>query len=84
MAAQAVEHYEIDRYGTLRTWVRQLGMDEAAPLFEAMLAEEINTDKTLSELAWEEATRRRPDVETHRWLRGPGQGPTPLAVPNGI
>ena len=33
-AAQAVEHYEIARYGTLKTWANQLGMTEAAKLLE--------------------------------------------------
>ncbi len=49
-AAQAVEHYEISRYGTLRTWAQQLGMAEAAKLFEQTLAEEEKTDKLLSKL----------------------------------
>ena len=50
-AAQAVEHYEISRYGTLRTWAEELGLDNAAGLLEATLEEEETTDKTLSELA---------------------------------
>lgn len=50
-AAQAVEHYEITRYGTLRTWARQLGMDEAAALLEETLAEETKTDELLTEMA---------------------------------
>src|SRR6478609_5244561 len=36
-AAQAVEHYEIARYGTLKTWANQLGMTEAADLLEETL-----------------------------------------------
>jgi len=36
-AAQAVEHYEISRYGTLRTWAEELGLDKAARLLEATL-----------------------------------------------
>src|SRR6476660_6895104 len=39
-AAQAVEHYEISRYGTLIAWAEELGMDQAAELFEATLNEE--------------------------------------------
>src|SRR4249919_3085826 len=43
-AAQAVEHYEIARYGTLKTWAAELGLDEAVKLLEATLAEEKKTD----------------------------------------
>lgn len=50
-AAQAVEHYEIARYGTLKTWATQLGMKDAAALLDATLQEELATDKTLSQLA---------------------------------
>jgi ferritin-like metal-binding protein YciE len=50
-AAQAVEHYEISRYGTLRTWAQELGLTEAVRLLEATLKEEEETDLTLSELA---------------------------------
>lgn len=50
-AAQAVEHYEISRYGTLRTWATELGMPEAADLLQATLEEEEATDEALTELA---------------------------------
>jgi ferritin-like metal-binding protein YciE len=50
-AAQAVEHYEISRYGTLRAWAQELGLTEAVRLLEATLKEEEKTDQTLSELA---------------------------------
>jgi ferritin-like metal-binding protein YciE len=50
-AAQAVEHYEISRYGTLRTWAEQLGLSDAASLLQETLDEEEATDKTLTELA---------------------------------
>jgi len=50
-AAQKVEHYEIASYGTLCTWANQLGLDEAAELLGATLAEEKETDAKLSELA---------------------------------
>lgn len=49
--AQAVEHYEISRYGTLKTWAQQLGIKDAVPLFEATLKEEKETDALLSRLA---------------------------------
>ena len=39
-AAQAVEHYEIGRYGTLITWAEQLGMTDVAEILESTLAEE--------------------------------------------
>jgi ferritin-like metal-binding protein YciE len=50
-AAQAVEHYEISRYGTLRTWAAELGLNKAVKLLEATLAEEKKTDEALTELA---------------------------------
>jgi ferritin-like metal-binding protein YciE len=50
-AAQAVEHYEITRYGTLKTWAEELGLGEAVGLIDATLAEEKNTDQTLSQIA---------------------------------
>jgi ferritin-like metal-binding protein YciE len=50
-AAQAVEHYEISRYGTLIAWANQLGLDQAAELLEETLEQEKNTDKTLTKIA---------------------------------
>jgi ferritin-like metal-binding protein YciE len=50
-AAQAVEHYEISRYGTLKTWARELGMPEAVALLDATLKEEKATDAALTTLA---------------------------------
>jgi ferritin-like metal-binding protein YciE len=50
-SAQAVEHYEIARYGTLRTWAEQLGMKDAAMLLNETLQEEIKTDQLLTKLA---------------------------------
>lgn len=50
-AAQAVEHYEISRYGTLKSWAQQLGMDEAASLLDQTLQEETATDEKLTALA---------------------------------
>lgn len=50
-AAQAVEHYEIARYGTLKTWAGQLGYADAAALLDATLQEEIATDQKLSDVA---------------------------------
>jgi ferritin-like metal-binding protein YciE len=50
-AAQAIEHYEIARYGTLRAWAEELGMKDAARLLQQTLDEEKKTDKLLSEIA---------------------------------
>jgi ferritin-like metal-binding protein YciE len=49
--AQAVEHYEISRYGTLRTWAQELGLREAVDLLETTLKEEKKTDETLTAIA---------------------------------
>jgi ferritin-like metal-binding protein YciE len=50
-AAQAVEHYEIARYGALKEWAQQLGMKDAVPLLDATLQEEKKTDSALTQLA---------------------------------
>jgi ferritin-like metal-binding protein YciE len=50
-SAQAVEHYEITRYGTLRTWAEELGLKGAVKLLQQTLNEEVSTDKALTELA---------------------------------
>ena len=50
-AAQAVEHYEMSRYGTLKTWATELGMPDAADLLDATLKEEKATDLALTSLA---------------------------------
>jgi ferritin-like metal-binding protein YciE len=56
-AAQAVEHYEIARYGTLKTWAMELGLKESVKLLEATLAEEKKTDETLTKLAESEVNQ---------------------------
>jgi ferritin-like metal-binding protein YciE len=50
-SGQAVEHYEIARYGTLKTWARQIGLKDAVPLLDATLKEEVATDQKLTQLA---------------------------------
>ena len=50
-AAQAVEHYEISRYGTLKQWALQLGMKDAARLLDQTLQQEKKTDESLTKLA---------------------------------
>ena len=50
-AAQAVEHYEISRYGTLKAWAGELGLSDAAQLLEQTLIEEKKTDEALTRIA---------------------------------
>ena len=50
-AAQAVEHYEIARYGTLRTWAEELGLNQAMKLLQQTLDQEEATDQALTALA---------------------------------
>ena len=57
-AAQAVEHYEIARYGTLVAWAKRLGHHDAAALFEQTLSEEKATDQKLTALASGEVNRK--------------------------
>jgi ferritin-like metal-binding protein YciE len=56
-AAQAVEHYEISRYGTLKTWAQELGLAQAVKLLDETLAEEKATDAALTELAESEVNQ---------------------------
>jgi ferritin-like metal-binding protein YciE len=57
-SAQAVEHYEMARYGTLRTWARELGMEEAARLLDETLQEEIKADKLLTQIATSKVNKK--------------------------
>lgn len=57
-AAQAVEHYEMARYGTLIAWAEQLGMKDALPLLRETLKEETATDEALSALGESDANER--------------------------
>lgn len=56
-AAQAVEHYEIARYGALRQWAVELYPSEVVALFDETLAEEMKADKTLTGIAEDGANR---------------------------
>jgi ferritin-like metal-binding protein YciE len=56
-AAQAVEHYEIARYGTLKTWAAELGLNQAVQLLDTTLGEEKKTDETLTKLAESEVNQ---------------------------
>ena len=49
--AQAVEHYEMSRYGTLKCWAEEMNLEGASELLDATLEEETTTDEALSELA---------------------------------
>jgi len=57
-AAQAVEHYEIARYGTLKTWANQLGLKDAVTLLDTTLQEEVATDKKLTQVATSSANQK--------------------------
>ena len=50
-AAQAVEHYEMSRYGTMRTWAQELGLTQSVKLLQATLDEEKATDLVLTQIA---------------------------------
>ncbi|WP_027173383.1 ferritin-like domain-containing protein [Methylobacterium sp. 10] len=56
--AQAVEHYEITRYGTLVAWAKQLGRDDCAGVLQQTLDEERATDERLTRLAEGQVNRR--------------------------
>ena len=61
--AQAVEHYEISRYGTLKAWAEKLEIEQAVRLLDQTLTEEKDTDEALTELAEaaiEPRRRKRP------------------------
>jgi ferritin-like metal-binding protein YciE len=57
-SAQAVEHYEITRYGTLIAWARQLGRDDAAAILQKTLDEEKAADKKLTTVAESKVNRK--------------------------
>ena len=65
-SAQAVEHYEISRYGTLIAWARELGHNNVIPLLNANLKEEKATDKKLTTLAQGKVNRRASGRSTAR------------------
>ena len=57
-AAQAVEHYEISRYGTLKAWAEELGHSQAVRLLDATLQEEKKADQTLTKVAKSSVNQR--------------------------
>jgi ferritin-like metal-binding protein YciE len=62
--AQALEHYEIARYGLLKTWATQLGMAEVAKLLNQTLAEEKEADSLLSQIAEKAANAEAKPAKT--------------------
>lgn len=62
-AAQAVEHYEMARYGTLCAWAEELGYDDACELLEETLDQEKAADEKLSEIAEEGVNQDAADEE---------------------
>lgn len=57
-AAQAVEHYEITRYGTLAAWARELGRQDCASILHEILEEERRTDEKLTQIAEARVNRK--------------------------
>lgn len=57
-SAQAVEHYEIARYGTLKAWAKQLGRADVVKLLEATEQEEIAADEALTQVATSEVNKK--------------------------
>jgi ferritin-like metal-binding protein YciE len=62
-AAQAVEHYEISRYGSLKCWAGELGYKDAVKLLDATLSEEKKTDAALTQLAESEVNTHAQTAE---------------------
>src|SRR4029453_4552113 len=73
-AAQAVEHYEISRYGTLKTWGNELGYRDAVKLLDATLKEEKNTDSALTQIAESEVNLHAETAEAACRAKGCGGG----------
>ncbi|MCO6187800.1 ferritin-like domain-containing protein [Rhizobium sp. L1K21] len=61
-AAQAVEHYEISRYGTLKTWAERLGHDKIVKILDKTLKEESQTDEALTKLATSQVNANAQDA----------------------
>jgi ferritin-like metal-binding protein YciE len=57
-AAQAVEHYEITRYGSLIAWAKELGRNDCATLLQQNLDEEKTADKKLTAMAENKVNRK--------------------------
>jgi ferritin-like metal-binding protein YciE len=83
-AAQAVEHYEITRYGTLAAWAKLLGRNDAAKLLHATLKEEKATDKKLGSIAKRKINRKAAARKLKRPDRGERAEDAMLAAAAGI
>jgi ferritin-like metal-binding protein YciE len=85
--AQHVEHYEIAGYGTVRTYARQLGLDDQAELLQETLDEEGKTDELLTQLAESsvnlEAEQGSEEEESTSSRRGDRQVPRKVATESG-
>jgi ferritin-like metal-binding protein YciE len=57
-AAQAVEHYEMARYGTLKCWAEMMGMNDAVKLLDVTLKQETKTDEDLTKLAEDQVNQK--------------------------
>ena len=82
--AQAVEHYEIARYGTMIAWAKQLGMKDAASLLQQTLDQEYNADRLLTEAGRRPAQSRGRLADLRRFdclsnAAGAGRWPAPVA-----
>jgi ferritin-like metal-binding protein YciE len=74
---QAIEHYEIARYGTLREWAKSLGHDEAHDLLTAILDQEKAADHTLTHLAVTSINKASGNARSAGNGRTVGTGGTP-------
>ena len=91
-AAQAVEHYEITRYGALIAWATELGRTDCVPLFKANLAEEKATDQKLTIMAErrvnpkaeEKPAKPKPKSTARRSKPKPAIRPAAKAKRNGV
>jgi ferritin-like metal-binding protein YciE len=73
-SAQAVEHYEIARYGTLIAWTDELGRDDIVRLLTTNLNEEKAADKKLSTVALRKRGQSHSGKLTRRPLESPREG----------
>lgn len=73
-ANQGIEHYEIARYGTLKTWANQLGMTDAATLLDETLQEEKRTDELLTRIAESAANREAGEDDEDEVEKPAGRG----------
>ena len=73
-SARAVEHYEIARYGSLRSYGELLGLEEVADLMQQILEQEIATDEKLSDIAEDSVNPTAADIDAGSRGRGRSDG----------